>query len=78
MFISATSGPIAIKFYLKHNWAGGKAALGFGPNRIRTLVYMATDSSNRVILGKTVLPRFLGCFSFDPFHTCRQLLQCHA
>ena len=27
--ISATSGPIATKFYLKHNWGGGKAALGF-------------------------------------------------
>ena len=27
--ISETSGPIATKFYLKHHWGGGKAALGF-------------------------------------------------
>ena len=25
--ISETSGPIATKFYLKHHWGGGKAAL---------------------------------------------------
>ena len=39
--ISATSGPIVTKFYLNHHWGGGKAALGFGPDRIRTLVSMA-------------------------------------
>ena len=33
-------------------WGGGKAALGFGPDRIGTLVSMATDSSHRVIMGK--------------------------
>ena len=49
---SETSGPIATKFYLKHHWGGGKAALGFGPDRIGTLVSMATDSSHRVIMGK--------------------------
>ena len=43
---------IATKFYLKHQWIGGKNALGFGPDRIRTLVTMATDSSHRVIMGK--------------------------
>ena len=52
MNISETSGPIATKFYLKHHWVGGKAALGFGADRIRTLVSMATDSSHRVIMGK--------------------------
>ena len=52
MNISETCGPIATKFYLKHHWGGGKAALGFGPDRIRTLVSMATDSSHRVIMGK--------------------------
>ena len=67
MNISATSGPIATKFYLKHHWVGGKAALGFGPDRIRTLVSMATESSHRVIMEKTVSPLFLGCFSSDPF-----------
>ena len=29
----------------------GKAAFGFGPNRIRTLVSIATDSSHMVIRG---------------------------
>ena len=40
------------QFYLKHHWVGGKDALGFGPDRIRTLVSMATDSSHRDIMGK--------------------------
>ena len=52
MNISETSGPIATKFYLKHHWVGGKDALGFGPDGIRTLVSMATDRSHRVIMGK--------------------------
>ena len=39
------------KFYLNHHWGGIKAALGFGPGRIGTLVSMATDSSHRVIIG---------------------------
>ena len=55
MNISATSGLIATKFYLKHHWVGGKAALGFGPDRIRTLVSMATESSHRVIMEKTAV-----------------------
>ena len=50
--------------YLCNQWAnrneilsvpslgGGKAALGFGPDRIGILVSMATDSSHRVIMGK--------------------------
>ena len=49
--ISETCGPIATKFYLKHHWGGGKAALGFAPYRIGTLVSMATESSHRVIMG---------------------------
>ena len=69
--ISKTNGSIATKFYLKHHWGGGLNALGFGPDRIRTLVSMATESSHRVIMVKTVSPLFLGCFSSDPFHTCR-------
>ena len=52
MNISETCGPIATKFYLKHHWVGGKDALGFWPDRIGTLVSMATDSSDRVIMGK--------------------------
>ena len=50
--------------YLRNQWANpneilsepslgwGKAALGFGPDRIGTLVSMAMDSSHRVIMGK--------------------------
>ena len=53
MNISETYGLIATKFYLKHHWGGGKAALCFRPDRIGTLVSMATDSSHRVIMGKT-------------------------
>ena len=71
MNISATSGPITMKFYQKHHWDGGKAALGFGPDQIQTLVSMATNSSHKVIMEETVLPLFLSCFSFDPFYTCR-------
>ena len=52
MNISETSRPITTKFYLKHHWGGGKAALGFDADQIRTLVSMATDSSHRVIMGK--------------------------
>ena len=40
MNISETAGSIATKFYLKHHWVGGLAAIGFGPDRIRTLVPM--------------------------------------
>ena len=61
MIISATSWPIGMKFYLKHHWGGGKASVGFDPDRIRTLVSMATDSSHRVIMGKTASSRFLEC-----------------
>ena len=53
--ISETSGPIATKFYLKHNWGGGKAALGFEQDRIGTLVSMARDSSQWDIMGKILL-----------------------
>ena len=53
MNISATSGQILTRFYLKHHWVGGKAALCFRPDRIGTLVSIATDSSHRVIMVKT-------------------------
>ena len=52
MNISETGGLMAIKFYMKHYWGGGKAALRFGTDQIRTLVSMAMDSSHRVIMGK--------------------------
>ena len=62
MNISATSWPIGMKFYLKHHWGGGKASVCFDPDLIRTLVSMATDSSHRVIMGKTASSRFLDAF----------------
>ena len=62
MNISKTNGSIATKFYPKNHWGGGLNARGFGPDRIRTLVSMATESSHRVIMVKTVSPLFLGCF----------------
>ena len=52
MYISETSWPIVVKFHLEHHWDGGLTALGFGLDRIRILVSMATDSSNRVIIRK--------------------------
>ena len=61
--ISEISWLIIIKFHQKHHWGGGLTPLGFGPDRIRTLVSMATDSSHRVIMGKnlvtTLTPSFL-------------------
>ena len=71
MNISETSRPITTKFYLKHHWGGGKAALGFDADQIRTLVSMATDISHWVIMGKRASSRFLDCFWSDPFYTCR-------
>ena len=62
MNISATSWLIGMKFYLKHHWGGGKASVGFDPDRIRTLVSMATDSSHRVIMVKTASSHFLKSF----------------
>ena len=64
MNISDTIRPIAIKFYLKHHWGGGKTSVGFDPDQIRTLASMATDRSHRVIMGKTASLRFFECF--DP------------
>ena len=52
--VSENSWLIAIKVHQKHHLGGGLAALGFGPDRIRTLVSMATVSSNRVIMGTTL------------------------
>ena len=62
MNISATSWPIEMKFYLKHHGGEGKASVGFDPDQIRTLVSMATDSSHRVIMGKTTSSHFLEGF----------------
>ena len=59
MYISATKRPIATKFYIvKHYLGGGKAALGFGPDRIRTLVSMAYRGYNGENLETTLVPSF--------------------
>ena len=76
MNISKTNGSIATKFYLKHHWVGGLAALGFGPDRIRTLVSMATESSHRVIMVKTVSPLFLGIFFIRSFSYLQVMMTC--
>ena len=52
--ISETSWPIVVKLHLEHHWDRGLDALGFGSDRIRTQVSMVTDSSHRVIMGKTL------------------------
>ena len=67
MNISETSRPITIKFYLKHHWGGGKAALGFGADQIRTLVSMTTDSSHRVIMGEKGVITFSRLFLIGSF-----------
>ena len=51
MNICEISWPIVIKFHQKHHWGGGLTVLGFGPDRIRTLVSMAADSSHSVKMG---------------------------
>ena len=48
MNISETSRPIATKLYLKHHGRRGKAAFGIRPDRIETLVFIASDSSHRI------------------------------
>ena len=56
MNISETNGWITTKYYLKHHWGRGKAAFGFGPDRIRSLVSMATENSHSVLIEKMVSP----------------------
>ena len=50
------------KILSEASFGWGKASVGFDPDWIRTLVSMATDSSHRVIIGKTTSSRFLECF----------------
>ena len=54
----------------------GKAALGFGPHRIGTLISMATDSSHRAKIGKNLvsslaLSVFIGSSLFLQVHVRR-------
>ena len=55
-----------MKFFKKHHWEGGKATLGFWPDRIGT----GYHGNRKLIMEKTVLPLFLSCFSSNPFYTC--------
>ena len=76
MNISATSWLIGMKFYLKHHWGGGKGSIGFDLDWIRTLVSIATDSSHRVIMGKTASSRFLKCFLIGSFSYLQVTMTC--
>ena len=67
MNISEASWSIAIKFYLKHHWGGGKDAWGFGADQFRTLVSIATDSSHRVLMGKNGVIKFSRMFLIGSF-----------
>ena len=73
--ISEASWPIAIKFYLKHHWGGGKAAWGFGADQFRTLVSMATVSSHRV-LGKDGVITFSRMFLIGSFSYLQVKMTC--
>ena len=48
---------------MEHHLGGGLSVIGFGPDRIRTVVSMATDSSHRVIMEKIVRIRQSQVFS---------------
>ena len=60
--VEGSQGELIGYFYLKNHWGEGKAALGFGQDRIRTLVSMATYSSNRVIMWKRCCHFFSAVF----------------
>ena len=47
------------------HWGGSLSVLKFGPDHIRTLVSMATDSSHRVIMGNFC--DYSSVFIFDWF-----------
>ena len=51
---------------MKYVLGGGKVASGFEADWIKTLVSMATDSSHRTIMGKTVV----SCFSVVLIQSC--------
>ena len=65
-----TSWPVLVKFYVQHQWGGGKAELGLWVDWIKTVVVMATKSSYWLIMGKLVSP-FLSHFWSHLRQTCR-------
>ena len=76
IYISKTSRPNATKFYLKQHWGAGKTALGFGPDWIRILVSMATDSSHRVIMEKNGVITFSQMFLIGSFSYLQVTMTC--
>ena len=68
--------PIAIKFYLKHHWVGGKAAWSFGADQVSTLVSMATYSSHRVIMGENGVITFSRIFLIGSFSYLQVMMIC--
>ena len=73
--ISETSRPITIKFYLKHHWGGGKAALGFGADQIRTLVSIF-DRILFILAGNEDIHKSLDEFEFRPDPTTDYGVSC--
>ena len=76
MNISETNGLIKTKFYLKHHWDGGKAVFGFGSDRIRTLVSMATEGSHRVVMEKNGVSTFSRLFFIRSFAYLQVMMTC--
>ena len=76
IYICKTSRPNATKFYLKHHLGEGKASLGFGPDWIRTVVSMETDSSHIAIMGKTASSRFSQMFLIGSFSYLQIKITC--
>ena len=60
--ISKTNGAIAIEFYRKHHWGGGKAVLVFGADRFRTLVPMVTNGAHMFLIGENGVAPFSRLF----------------
>ena len=75
MNTSEASRPIAIKFYLKHQWGGGKAAWGFGADQFRTLVSKTTESSHSYN-GKNDVIKFSRMFLIRSFSYLQVTMTC--
>ena len=76
MNISATSKPIAVKLYFEASLGRGKVAYGFGPDRITTLVSMATDKSHRFIMGENGVATFSRLFFIRSFSNLQVIMTC--
>ena len=63
LFLSGSFSYLQVMITYMRAWMSSKFA------QIQPLVSMVTD---RVMMGKMGSQLFLGCFSSDPFHTCRQ------